>query len=72
MLIINVLRCRKLSTESNEKMNLSNARAEGDSNKDNDQNFRGSKGIILKHEFRKPIRSQRCLIVASAFIEGRV
>jgi len=52
------------------QMNLFNARAEGDSNKDNDTNFRGSKGIILKPEFRKPIRSQRCLIVASAFIEG--
>jgi putative SOS response-associated peptidase YedK len=47
-----------------------NARAEGDSNPENDLRFRGSKGIITKPAFRKPIHTQRCLIPADAFIEG--
>jgi putative SOS response-associated peptidase YedK len=51
-------------------MYLFNARAEGDHNKENDPNFRGAKGIIKKPAFRNPIRSKRCLVVASAFIEG--
>lgn len=52
------------------EMFLFNARSEGDSNSDNNPEFKGSKGIILKPAFRKPIRSQRCLVLASAFIEG--
>ncbi len=52
------------------EMNLFNARAEGDSNADDNPGFHGSKGIILKKAFRKPVRSQRCLIPASAFIAG--
>jgi len=52
------------------EMNLFNARAEGDSNADDNPTFRGSAGIILKKAFRKPIRSQRCIVIASAFIEG--
>lgn len=52
------------------QMYLFNARAEGDSNKENNPHFSGAKGIILKPAFRKPIRSQRCLVIASAFIEG--
>lgn len=52
------------------EMNLLNARAEGDSNAEDNPTFRGATGIILKKAFRKPIRSQRCIIVASAFIEG--
>ena len=52
------------------QMYLFNARAEGDHNKENDPNFRGAKGIIEKPAFRNSIRSKRCLIVASAFIEG--
>ncbi|HNQ68516.1 MAG TPA: SOS response-associated peptidase [Bacteroidales bacterium] len=51
-------------------MFLFNARAEGDRNKENDPNFRGAKDIINKPSFRKPIRSQRCLVPADAFIEG--
>ncbi len=47
-----------------------NARSEGDHNPDNDPMYTGSKGIITKPAFRKPIRSQRCLIPADAFIEG--
>ena len=52
------------------EMNLFNARAEGDSNADDNPAFHGSAGIILKKAFRKPIRSQRCIVIASAFIEG--
>jgi len=52
------------------QMYLFNARAEGDHNKENDPNFRGAKGIIEKPAFRNSIRSKRCLVIASAFIEG--
>lgn len=52
------------------KMYLFNARAEGDGNKENDCNYTGGKGIISKPAFRKSIRSQRCLVIADAFIEG--
>lgn len=55
---------------SDKAMYLFNARAEGDRNKENNSDFRGSKDIINKPAFRKPIRSQRCLIPADAFIEG--
>lgn len=51
-------------------MLIINARAEGDSNREDKPGFKGSKGIILKPAFRKPIRSQRCLVLASAFIVG--
>jgi putative SOS response-associated peptidase YedK len=52
------------------EMNLFNARTEGDYNQEDNPAFRGSAGIILKKAFRKPIRSQRCIVIASAFIEG--
>lgn len=51
-------------------MYLFNARAEGDRNKDNNPNYKGGNEIIIKPAFRKAIRSQRCLIIADAFIEG--
>ncbi len=51
-------------------MYLINARAEGDHNAEDDPNYRGAKGIISKPSFRKPIRSQRCLVIADFFIEG--
>jgi len=49
---------------------LINARAEGDHNPANDPGYSGAKGIITKPAFRKPIRSQRCLVLADCFIEG--
>lgn len=52
------------------RMFLFNARAEGDGNPNNDPEYAGGPGIIQKPAFRKPIRSQRCLIPANAFIEG--
>jgi putative SOS response-associated peptidase YedK len=51
-------------------MLLPTARSEGDHNLNDDPTFRGAAGIILKKAFRKPIRSQRCIVIASAFIEG--
>jgi putative SOS response-associated peptidase YedK len=52
------------------KMYLFNARAEGDANENDDINYTGGKGIISKPAFRKPIREQRCLVIANAFMEG--
>ena len=52
------------------RMYLFNARSEGDGNKENDPAYTGGKGIISKPSFAEPIRSQRCLIIANAFIEG--
>lgn len=51
-------------------MMLINARAEGDRNKDNSEKYNGAKEIINKPAFRKPIRQQRCLVIADAYIEG--
>jgi putative SOS response-associated peptidase YedK len=55
---------------ANKQMYLFNARAEGDHNPENDPRYHGAKGIISKPVFRKAIRSQRCLVVADAYIEG--
>lgn len=52
------------------RMFLFNARSEGDSNKENDPNYTGGKGIINKPAFRNSIRHKRCLVIADAFIEG--
>jgi putative SOS response-associated peptidase YedK len=52
------------------RMYLINARKEGDHNKENDPSYSGAAGILQKPSFRKPIRSQRCLILADGFIEG--
>lgn len=52
------------------QMYIFNARTEGDRNPEDDPNYSGAKGIIEKPMFRKLIRSQRCLVVVSAFIEG--
>lgn len=51
-------------------MVLINARSEGDHNPGNQTHYQGAMGIIQKPAFRKPIRSQRCLVIADAFIEG--
>ncbi len=52
------------------RMYLINARLEGDHNLDNNPTYRGAPGILQKPAFRKPIRSQRCLVLADGFIEG--
>jgi len=51
-------------------MYVINARSEGDHNPDDDPLFAGAKGILEKPMFRKAIRSQRCLVLADAVIEG--
>ncbi len=43
------------------------ARAEGDKNSRNDPEYNGSRALFLKPEFRKPILSQRCLVMADAW-----
>lgn len=50
-------------------MQLIHARAEGDKNPENDPSFLGSKAIFLKKAFRKPLFSQRCIVLADAFIQ---
>lgn len=45
-------------------------RAEGDRNSENNPNYKGSKAIFLKPELNRLIRSQRCLVLADAFIVG--
>lgn len=52
------------------EMCLFNSRTEGDYNQQDNPHFTGAKGIILNKAFRKPIRYQRCIVIASAFIEG--
>jgi putative SOS response-associated peptidase YedK len=52
------------------QMYVINARSEGDHNPEDDPHYSGAKGILEKPMFRKPIRSQRCLVIADAFIEG--
>jgi len=54
---------------ANEPMNLINARAEGDKNSSNDPDYNGSKAIFLQTAFKKPIQSQRCLVIADAYYE---
>ncbi len=52
------------------RMDLLNARVEGDRNKVNSSQYTGAKAITNMKAFRKPIRSQRCLVIADAFILG--
>ena len=54
---------------SEEPMNLINARSEGDKNQDDQPGYNGSKSIFLKTAFKKPIQSQRCLLIADAYYE---
>tara|TARA_R110002012_G_scaffold20158_1_gene71666 strand:- start:1564 stop:2391 length:828 start_codon:yes stop_codon:yes gene_type:complete len=47
-----------------------NARSEGSNNIDNEADYKGTLGIFNKPMFRHAIKSQRCLILVDAFIEG--
>lgn len=51
------------------KMDLLNARAEGDKNLNNNPNYSGPNAIFLKPEFRKAIQTQRCLVIADAWYD---
>lgn len=46
-----------------------NARAEGDKNRTDDLDYNGSNAIFLKAAFKKPIQSQRCMVIADAYFE---
>lgn len=50
-----------------EQLNIITARAEGKKNSNDDSGYNGSKAIFLQPEFRKPIFSQRCIVIADAF-----
>lgn len=50
-------------------LNLIIARAEGNKNPQNDPLYNGSKSIFLKPAFKRPLISQRCVVIADAFIE---
>ncbi|MCE1199525.1 MAG: SOS response-associated peptidase [Marinilabiliales bacterium] len=51
-------------------MYLINARSEGDFNPQNDPGYQGPMGIASKPSFRTSIRSKRCLVITSGYIEG--
>ncbi|MBW6492191.1 MAG: SOS response-associated peptidase [Lentimicrobium sp.] len=51
------------------KIQLINARAEGDKNPENNPDFKGSKAIFLKPAFQKPLFLQRCIVIADAYID---
>lgn len=52
-----------------ESMCLINARAEGNKNPHNDPHYSGSKAIFMKPAYKRLLFSQRCIVVADAFIE---
>jgi putative SOS response-associated peptidase YedK len=52
-----------------QSMNLINARAEGNKNPKNDPMYPGGHAIFMKPAFKKPLYSQRCIVIADAFIE---
>ena len=54
---------------SKEPQRIINARAEGYKNLDDDPYYCGSNSIFLRKEFKKPIQSQRCLVIADAYYE---
>jgi putative SOS response-associated peptidase YedK len=49
---------------------LINARSEGSFNPENDPHYEGPMGIFNKPMFRHAMKSQRCLVLVDAFIEG--
>ncbi len=49
------------------QLNITTARAEGKKNSNDDPLYNGSKAIFLQPEFKKPIFSQRCIVIADAF-----
>jgi putative SOS response-associated peptidase YedK len=50
------------------RMQLINARAEGDKNPENNPDFKGSKAVFLKPAFQKPLFTKRCIVIADAFM----
>jgi len=54
---------------SKEPKCLINARSEGDKNCSDDPYYNGSKSIFLQMAFKKPIQSQRCLVITDAYYD---
>ena len=52
---------------SKKAINILNARSEGDKNKADDPYYDGAKAIIQHNAFKRPIRTQRCLVIADAY-----
>lgn len=52
-----------------ERMDILNARAEGDKNPNNDPYYNGPNAIFLKPAYKKSIQNYRCLIVVDSFID---
>ena len=52
---------------SKKPVNILNARVEGDKNLTDDPYYNGAKAIIQNNYFKRPIRMQRCLVIADAF-----
>ena len=67
--VLQVLKFGMTPFFSKEPMSLVNARAEGDKNSCNYPDYNGSKAIFLQTAFKKPIQSQRCLVIADAYYE---
>ena len=65
--LLQPLRFGMIPFYASEPMNLSSARAEGDKNIRDAPDYNGSRAIFLKPEFRKPIQSLRCLVIADAW-----
>ncbi len=55
---------------AHKKTYVLNARAEGSYNEENKTNYKGKLGIFQKPMFRQVIRSQRCIVMVDAVIEG--
>ena len=54
---------------SKQSLNLINARAEGNKNSENDPAYIGSKAILMKPAFKRPLAARRCIVIADAFVE---
>ncbi len=53
---------------SGQQILMVNARAEGNKNRDDDPMFSGAKAIFMNAAFKKPLFSQRCAVIADAFL----
>lgn len=64
---IQVFRFGMTPNLASHQQNLITARAEGKKNGNDDPFYNGSKAIFLLPEFKRPIFSQRCIVIADAF-----
>lgn len=64
---IQVLHFGMTPQNASNQLNITTARAEGKKNGNDDSFYNGSKAIFLLPEFKRPIFSQRCIVIADAF-----